>query len=423
MDIDIHEEQKNESTTKFTAKDRICDSALKGKICDNSAQIKKAFSLIQLSLILLVISIVIAGIVSVSSNQTTNQKLKNSNDNIKTIYQALEKYLVNNKSLPCPASLKDIKSSATTYGQAVTTSNCVGSGIYQSNSNGNLVYGMVPVQTLGLKDEFGEDAYGNKIVYIVDSRLTTVSGFETNSGNSTIISINSGETINALFVVMSRGANAAGAFPANSATATSASSISGEQNNDLTNIVDASLPAASTADFGVTFTQSSNDSGFDDIVFYKTREQLLGDTNYWSIISCPSYISNESYGNFTWPKGYENQIVASTTSCPIGWQGSVTYPTKKCGSKGVWGYNVNDCTVSKNCSVSVTGSNTTSVSSSSGSISCDKSGYTGSVTYVCSPRTGVATITGSCTQLSKNCSVSVTGVSTASVTNDSGTLT
>ncbi|MDX2083035.1 MAG: hypothetical protein SFV53_03500 [Rickettsiales bacterium] len=28
VDIDIHEEQKNESTTKFTAKDRICDSAI-----------------------------------------------------------------------------------------------------------------------------------------------------------------------------------------------------------------------------------------------------------------------------------------------------------------------------------------------------------------------------------------------------------
>lgn len=302
----------------------------------------KAFSLIELSILITVISVVIAGFLSVSISRVATNKASSSNNNIDAIYQALGKYLVANKKLPCPAPITDIKSSTSTYGVAASASDCVSAGVYLGATN--LVYGMIPTKTLGLASSVAEDAYGNKIVYVVDKRLTTTTSdsFENYVGASTIIQISGASVSNALFVIMSRGANQSGAYAANSASPSA--SVSAESSNDLSSVNDAVSPPTST--FDDTFLASSGSSDFDDVVFYKTRDQMLDDFNAWSLIPCAAtstaaespatastYCTNTS---IAWPKSYAGQIAVSTTACPSGWTAGPTYPAKKCGAKGVW---------------------------------------------------------------------------------------
>ncbi len=378
-------------------------------------KIHKAFTLIELSIILAVISILLAGLVSVYSSKDKNIKTQESSDTVKIVYQALQKYLAANKSLPCPASLKSIKSISSDYGFAVTATNCVGVGVYQSNSVSTLVYGMVPTATLGLDNKFAEDAYGNKLVYVTDYRLTNSNDFESNINNSNLISISGGASVsNAIFVIMSRGSNSSGAFPANSATMTT-SSVSSEQSNDISNFVDNTPPTASTANFSGNFVQSNSDSNFDDVILYKTKDEALSENTLGSkLIPCQSSDSTESlYGTFmTWPKAYEDQVVAAQTPCPSpNWNGSVIYPTKKCGTNGQWssvinscacssGYSGADCTKPSNeCTFSgITGVNDgTVVSIGSGTQLCNSGSYYGAINYTCSSSGGNLTInSGSC---------------------------
>ena len=88
------------------------------------------------------------------------------------------------------------------------------------------------------------------------------------------------------------------------------------------------------------------------------------------------------------------------------------------------------CNVST-CSVSLTGTSTTSVAIGSGSVSCNSTGYTGSVSYSCTD--GLFTPSGSCSCASgytavsgicqRDCAVSgIAGVTTSSVTYGSGSL-
>ncbi len=336
---------------------------------------KTAFSLIELSIIIALISIVIAGAVSVSTSRVINQKASVGNTDIDAIYRALGKYVLTNKKFPCPAAITDIKDSSLTYGQSVTTAYCNAAGVYTSSSNSNLIYGMVPTNTLGLNNQFAEDAYGNKIVYVIDKRLTSTAAVvdsdlndfensileasEYSSGapytNITISgSVGGATSNNALFILMSRGANQSAAYAALSAQPSA--SIANESSNDL-------------ASFDGIFLGSSASSDFDDVVFYKSRDQMFDDFNLWQLIPCPgssstlthsdppsatSYCSKE---DISWPKAYPGQIISTENGnggCDApGWHAGPAYPSRKCGIKGAWGEIINACTAenvaAKNC--------------------------------------------------------------------------
>lgn len=156
------------------------------------------------------LSIAVTAFLATSNSRFNSEKLRASNNNIPIIYKALEKYLLTNKKLPCPASLIEIKSSSTIYGLAASSRDCISTVVYKGAGSGaaNLFYGMIPTQTLGLDSKLVEDAYGNKLFYIVDKRLTrkdvALNSFEDVIKNSTLIQVNNDEielTHSALFII------------------------------------------------------------------------------------------------------------------------------------------------------------------------------------------------------------------------------
>lgn len=245
----------------------------------------KAFSLTELSVIIVVASIIAAGVLSVSGGKVGNNKIKVTNDHIDEIYKALGSYVLANKRMPCPASITAVKSSDSNYGvEGTAAGTCTaGSGVYLGVDT-NLVFGMVPVKTLGLKSSIAEDGFGNKIAYFVDKSFTSNSTFTSASGSITIQKYTGGSlsTVAAsqMFVLVSYGANQSSSFGSNSDSQNTVTADTDEMSNDATTFVDFLKTAVLTD----TLTASTERSTvFDDIIFYKSRDNLLMDNDALTI--------------------------------------------------------------------------------------------------------------------------------------------
>ncbi len=308
---------------------------------------KTAFSLIEISIVVLIIAILITGSLSSSITAINNAKLKSTRERMDEIYKALGNYLLVNGKLPCPASILELKSSSATYGTSVgTAGTCSGTGVYSSATSGatNLIYGMVPVKTLGLSNDLAEDGFEDKIAYIVDKNFTgasfgTATSIATMTINETSGSVTNTITNDAIFALVSYGINRSGSFPINSATQIARSSSSTEMTNDLDST--SSPPAFDK----ILFSEAAN---FDDVVFYKTRNNLLLDFGALSLVPCQTGLLSLSYGSaadYYFAPGSYDQLVVSTTQCPVGYRSTTNYPTRRCGAFGAWdSVAVNPCT-------------------------------------------------------------------------------
>ncbi|MBU6339195.1 MAG: type II secretion system GspH family protein [Rickettsiales bacterium] len=318
-----------------------------------------AFSLLELSIVILIIAVFISGIMYAAAGASNIAKAKVTTDRMKEIYRAIGGYLSTNGRMPCPAPITDIKG-ATTYGNSQTDGKGNASGnCYQANTTSrlsgvfvatNLLYGMVPVQDLRLSSDMAEDGFGSKFAYIVDQRFA---GFKENGSttynfdyapDTSVITIKEAidgsttQTISsdAAFAIISYGANKSGAYSANSATQNARSSDSYEQENDLNaGVFDSNL-----------ISVAKRDDIFDDIIFYKTKRDIMVDFSVYSLVTCKAGTDTSSvYVNATsntlaiWPSANYGQVVNSTNKCDTSdtnYNKVAVYPTKRCGAFGVW---------------------------------------------------------------------------------------
>ena len=303
----------------------------------NKRKFKKAYSLLELSIVILIISILITGALSVSVGSINNAKIKTTNDRQREVYKAIGNFLITNKRLPCPASLLKVKTVDADYGNAVVGANCSDAGVIQSGSSTNLVYGMVPSRTLGLSNDMAEDAFETKMVYIVDKNFTIASAVDPNFGVTTfsttastgIITVNEkpsgvtqAVTADAIVILISHGANKASGYNSNASTQNTRATDTDERDND------ANEP---TTFFNNTiFASSSNSDVFDDIVFFKRRNDFVEDFKAMFLIPCNGATASGSVT--TSASAYYGQIVTrSTVACGVGLTQS-----RKCEAYGSW---------------------------------------------------------------------------------------
>ena len=389
---------------------------------------KHAFSLVELSVVLLVIATLLSTSVIGYKSIISASKVKSNKDSIDAVYKAIGSYLITNKKLPCPASLTLTKGDVN-YGNEVRVSGACPSstsgGVIISSSNTNLAYGMVPTQTLGLPANIAEDSFGTKLSYIIDKRFATLinsagtNGFEGTDPDATMIQIqelsSSIVLSNAIMVIISHGANKLGGFNSNSTSPNPNPANADELSNISTN-------------FDNIFMRSSNSSGFDDVLLFKNKIQLAVESGF-DKMACRSLPVDSSVTgnceassiltNLSWKKAEYNQELSS--SGPVGQQGCPSacitisptlYPSRKCGKYGVWGPILYPCKYNSSIVCSITGitgiaNQSVPYANSPTAIACI-SGYSGSPTYTCLS-SGPASIIGSCTPIT--CSASGTGYS------------
>jgi len=305
---------------------------------------KKAYSLIELSIVIVIISILITGVLSASVSSINNAKIKATNERMKEIYKAMGNFLVANKRLPCPAAITKVKSVDSDYGAEVDGgSGCEGAGVYQSDTVSTLVYGMVPIRALGLTNEMAEDGFESKFTYIIDKEFTNTFSATPDFSSPTfstatytsILTINEkpggvtqAVTADAIMAIISHGANKYGAFNANAATQNARSITDGDElENDARSFDNG--PTPKTATFDITLVASSTNSDvFDDIVFFKRRNDFVEDFKAMFLIPCNGATDS---GSFTYDTAsvYYGQVVYNG-NC------SLSVQSRKCEAYGNW---------------------------------------------------------------------------------------
>lgn len=135
---------------------------------------RAGFSLIELSIVILIASIFASSMINIMGKKTMVDRNLETKEKLTRIGEALKVYWETNSRhyLPCPAKLDmELNSDKLGAGQGNGGSDCP---LYQTldGINGTkVVVGAVPVIDLGLPPQYMLDAWGNRIEYIVDMNL------------------------------------------------------------------------------------------------------------------------------------------------------------------------------------------------------------------------------------------------------------
>ncbi len=311
----------------------------------------KAYSLLELSIVIVIISILITGAMTASVGGINNAKIKTTKDKMDVIQKALGSFVSVNGRLPCPAPI-NVRKSATNYGVAITSdpspsataTACNGSGVFQSSSSSNLVYGMVPAVTLGLSKDFAEDGFESKIAYVVDKNFTVAANLNAspnfsnnnfsiattvNTSNNIMIQEKRGaNTINAftnsVFVLISYGPNKGCAYGINSTTVNS--DPGGEESTNCHN---------NTGFDNVFLSRTDTSDVFDDLIIGLNPRQLVAVFDLYRLLPCNNSGDETNYPN-TPPNSKNAWFGQSVTgnACP-GADFDKNH-RKKCGQVGQW---------------------------------------------------------------------------------------
>lgn len=249
-------------------------------------------------------SILMMGVASIVSTSMKKAQKNETQEKMQIIYNAMGKFLLRNQRLPCPARLNLAESSAG-YGsdEDITNGNCNDSSrifSYKPGSDDTIFVGAVPTTTLGLSSDMAKDEFGNKITYIISKNATIATTLETvtspaiaifpsgNSGfgatdySSQMLNVseytNRQITDQAIFALISHGNNQNCAYPANGVSPNSSCPI----NNEAIN----SSNKYNTKFTDINIIYSSTDPNFDDIVLFKTKNQIATDFNAHHLLLC-----------------------------------------------------------------------------------------------------------------------------------------
>lgn len=298
---------------------------------------KKAYSLIELSIVIVIMSIIISSGLSLATSSSNNTRIQLTKERMNVVYKAIGAYLINHRSLPCPAPINASRSSDTNYGDSSgVDGTCTTAGVLTRGTG--LVYGMIPTQDLGLDSSFAEDGFGSKFTYVVAQAFTNpdlATGFATATPTGIITvkdkidpSTEQITTSDAIFVLISHGVNKFGAYSNNSATANAASSDLEEQSN--------------YGNTNIFYANSNTSDIFDDILLFKNRDDIASEFDALDLIACKGTPNGDqtltsSDGLLhTWPLTKYNQIAPSLEDCGSGWKARNARPLKRCGAFGVW---------------------------------------------------------------------------------------
>ena len=180
-------------------------------------QHRRAFSLLELSVVLIVIGLIAAAGITLGDGVLKSAARVKTQERLSTIQFALDSFATANGYLPCPANRGLIPTSASFGVESRTGTTCTASGAGIVNVSSSFIGG-VPTRTLGLPDAYAGDSWGNKITYGVSaSHVGSISSYAQNAGTLTLrygdLTTNYALSAAATYVVLSHGPDGKGSFP------------------------------------------------------------------------------------------------------------------------------------------------------------------------------------------------------------------
>lgn len=151
------------------------------------------FSILELSIVITITSILIAGGLMVSTGYIENSRVKETNERLDVIEEALQKYIIAYKRLPCPADPNVLWGDSNLGTEKLHAGNtdCAymgfGQGIWEyMDGVPNYAWeGDVPVKTLGLPVKYMLDGWGRRMSYAVGRKaIRNIAPFPFDVGGS-----------------------------------------------------------------------------------------------------------------------------------------------------------------------------------------------------------------------------------------------
>ena len=232
---------------------------------------KKAFTLLEISVVILIIGILLVGTINFQLTIDKKSKQNITSDKIAEIEKAINEYILVHGKLPCPASINVDKSNAEIRDE--DNDECTG---YDSDFvHDGLIYGSVPTKTLNLTDDYAVDGWNNTISYIISKKYGDNKIFLADDTDKIRIENTSGREItsNAIYVLVSSGKNKSGAFRNGSQLSIVNSDLSDTENTFSKN-------------FTNTFIKDVQTDEFDDIVAFKDKNMIILKDNMQFLIPC-----------------------------------------------------------------------------------------------------------------------------------------
>ena len=152
---------------------------IKTKIKENNA-----FNLLIMSVIIMILGIIFSSLLNFYKINNYKENLFLDKKKIKKIEYAIKNYVLKNNKFPCPALLncntEKCVNENYSFGKEFIddNTNCIydNEGVFLSEDD-NMLYGTIPILDLSLSNDYIFDSYDNKIVYIIDRRLTEKNNF------------------------------------------------------------------------------------------------------------------------------------------------------------------------------------------------------------------------------------------------------
>ena len=243
---------------------------------------RRGFTLLELTIVLLIISVVIGtGVVTFTASLTKKQ-YDATLAKMAVIDKALVDFSVAFGRIPCPASLTLTTADSNYAIEAANQGSCTG-GTPAANytSSSGVAEGAIPVRALKLPDSFMFDGWGRRFRYAVDPTMTSSNALPVAVGglcsasNSAITLTGATSTSAAIYAIISHGSNGHGGFTANGVMLNSGSVNANEQKNcHCDNTATATANDASYVQKSTTSNAANKLDSFDDIVSYKEAWQM-----------------------------------------------------------------------------------------------------------------------------------------------------
>ncbi|MBT4922185.1 MAG: hypothetical protein HON23_04140 [Rickettsiales bacterium] len=230
--------------------------------------INKAYTLLEQAIALTLLSFVVIMTILITDYQYDRSFYDDSGDKILVIEKALLAHMmryskdvavVSGNPLLCPAPIDSLVTSSS-FGKSDSVytdsgGDCLGSYATDSISLDNYYYGMVPVRSLGLADDYAFDSWGRRFLFLVNKDI-----FQTY--DTDILVDDYTET---LYYIISYGKNGYGGYGKGGSLLDSSNASAYEANNIISTIDIANIQ------------DMPRQSDYDDIVVSKTLLQYIAD--------------------------------------------------------------------------------------------------------------------------------------------------
>ncbi len=256
----------------------------------------RGFTLIEISIALIVVGLLITPLFSLYAQYTVKKKLENTESNIRRVVSMMEEYRDINGEYPCPAPMNvprtDVNNgralpcdAATFAAFPQTQGECLNGICLKAAPNGasDVVIGSVPFRDLQMTEDDSLDAYGNRLLYAVTQDLTEITTFNTDAGGISIVDSAGNEMTrnqDAMFIVLSYGPSKEGAYSKFGVLQQPCSTVSTIETNNCIADFGGGVPvtmASTDAIFSYApITTAQNADTFDHMLqFHATHEQAL----------------------------------------------------------------------------------------------------------------------------------------------------